>query len=246
MPLWPAMRHDEIGDLLAAAGFCRHRQPQVGPVEAVDEHGGLTRKQSGQNVGARGGIGGRGEGHGLHAAELRLHRAKRRIFRPEIMAPLRDAMRLVDRQERDLGALEQIERIRTHQPLRRDIDEAQFAARQAIEHRAVFVRIVGGIERRRGNAIAAQLRDLIAHQRDQRRHHDGKAVARAAPEAGSTATCRCRSASPPAHRGRRGLRRRSRPGRAGRPRSRRSCGAHLSRPRRLDYLHSFQRSIFVL
>ncbi len=173
----PPMRHDEIGDLLAAAGFCRHRQPQVGPIEAVDKHSGLTRKQPGQNVGARGGIGGRGESHGLHAAELRLHLAKPRIFRTEIMAPLRDAMRLVDGQELDLGALEQIERVRPHQPLRRDIDEAQFAAHQAIEHRAVFVRIVGGIERRGGNTIAAQLRDLIAHERDQRRHHNGKALA---------------------------------------------------------------------
>ena len=86
-------------------------------------------------------------------------------------------MRLVDGQELDLGALEQSEHVRPHQPLRRDVDEAQFAAHQAIEHSAVFVRIVRGIERRGGNAGAAQLRNLIAHQRDQRRHHNSEAVA---------------------------------------------------------------------
>ena len=42
---------------------------------------------------------------------------------------------------------------------------------------AIFGGIVGGIKRRRRNAIAAKLRHLIAHQRDQRRHHDGQAVA---------------------------------------------------------------------
>lgn len=47
-------------------------------------------------------------------------------------------MRLVDRQQRNLGALEEIERVRSHQPLRRDINEPQLAARDAVEHGAVF------------------------------------------------------------------------------------------------------------
>jgi hypothetical protein len=55
--------------------------------------------------------------------------------------------------------------------------ETQFAARDPIEHRAIFGRRRCGVERRRRNAVAAQLRHLIAHQRDQRRHHDGEAVA---------------------------------------------------------------------
>ncbi len=125
------MRLNEIGDLLAAAGFGRHRQPQIGPIEAMHEHGRLAAEKPCQNIGARGGVGGGGEGDRLHAAELRLHRAKPGIFGPEVMAPLRDAMRLVDRQQRDLGALEKSERVRFHQPLRRDIDETQFAARDA-------------------------------------------------------------------------------------------------------------------
>jgi hypothetical protein len=85
-------------------------------------------------------------------------------------------MRLVNREQRDLGAFEEIERIGFHQTFWRDIDQPQFAARNLIEDRPVLGRIVGGVQRCRGDAIAAQLRDLIAHQRDQRRHHDGEAI----------------------------------------------------------------------
>ena len=38
--------------------------------------------------------------------------AERQVFGPEVVAPLRDAMRLVDRQQRDLGALEQLDACR--------------------------------------------------------------------------------------------------------------------------------------
>ena len=86
-------------------------------------------------------------------------------------------MRLVDGQQRDFGALEQVERFGFHQPFGRDIDEAQLAARDALEDRAVLGRIVRRVERRRRDAVAAELRHLIAHQRDQRRHHDGEPVA---------------------------------------------------------------------
>ena len=55
-------------------------------------------------------------------------------------------MRLVDRQQRDLGALEQIERVGSRQPFGRDIDEPQLAARDPIEDRAVFGGIVGRVE----------------------------------------------------------------------------------------------------
>ena len=113
MPLCAAVRADEIQDLLAAAGLGLHRQPQVGPVEAVHEHRRLAAEKLVQNVGARGRVGGRGERHGLHAAEFGLHLAERRIFRAEVVAPLRDAMRLVDGEQRDLGALEQLDASRS-------------------------------------------------------------------------------------------------------------------------------------
>ncbi len=135
-----AMLFDEIQQSACGRRPWPHRQPQIGPVEAVHENRRLAAEKLCQNIGARRGIGRRGEGDRLHAAERRLHLAERRIFGTEVVAPLRNAMRLVDRQQRDLGALEQIERVGLHQPLRRDINETQFAARDGVEHRAVFDR----------------------------------------------------------------------------------------------------------
>ena len=169
---------DEIGDLPAAGRFRLHRQAQVRPVEAVHEYNRRPRKELFQNVGARRGVRGGGEGDGLYAAERRLNSPERRVFRTKIMAPLRDAVRLVDREQRDLGAREQAERFRLHQAFGRHIDETQFTARDALEHRTVLGGIVRRVKRRRGDAVAAELRHLVAHERNQRRHHDGDAVAK--------------------------------------------------------------------
>ena len=51
-------------------------------------------------------------------------------------------MRLVHRQHRDLGALEEIERFGLDQTFGRDIDETQLAVRDAVEDGAVLGRIV--------------------------------------------------------------------------------------------------------
>ena len=67
-------------------------------------------------------------------------------------------------------------------------DQARAPAAPRRRHRAV--------ERADGDAARGQLVDLILHQRDQRRHHQRHARQAAAPAAGSTATCRRRSASP--------------------------------------------------
>lgn len=129
------------------------------------------------NIRARGRVRRGGERHRLHAAERGLNFAKLGVFRAEIVAPLRDAMRLVDGQHRDFAALEQFERFGFQEPFGRYVNEAQLAARNALQNCAVLGRIVARIERRCRDAVAAKLRDLIAHERDQRRHHDGEPVA---------------------------------------------------------------------
>ena len=132
------MIFDEIRNLLAAADFCLHRQAQVRPIEPVHEHRRRPLEQFCHNIGARGGVRRGGERHRLHAAERRLHGAERGIFGTEVVAPLRDAMRLVDREQRDLGLFKKIDRVGFQQPFRRHIDETQFAARDLIEDRRGF------------------------------------------------------------------------------------------------------------
>jgi hypothetical protein len=86
-------------------------------------------------------------------------------------------VRLVDRKQAHIGSLEQVERVRLVEPLGRDVDEAKLPARHLVDDLAVLGKIVRGVETPGGDAVAAKLRHLIAHQRDQRRDHHGKAVA---------------------------------------------------------------------
>ena len=130
-----------------------------------------------QNIGTGCGVGRRRERRRLHAAQFRLHCAERRVFGAEVVTPLRDAMRLVDRQQRHVCALEQVKRVALEQAFRRDIDETQFAAPDPLEDGAVLRRIVCRVQARRRDAVGAELRHLIAHQRDQRRYHDGEPIA---------------------------------------------------------------------
>ena len=99
------------------------------------------------------------------------------IFGAEIMAPLRDAMGLVDRDEIDAILAEPLQRLVARQALGRDIEQAQRAILQRGVNALAFGRVGGGIQRGGGNAEFAQLRDLIAHQRDQRRDDQGQRAA---------------------------------------------------------------------
>ena len=167
----------KVGDLLASAGLGAHGQAQVGAVEAVDEQGRRLGEQLVQNIGTGRGVGGRGERRGLHAAQFRLHCAERCVFGPEVVTPLRNAMRLVDRKQRYVGTLEERNRLAFEQTFGRHIDETQFTACDPLENGAVLRRIVGRVQARRRDAVGAQLRHLVAHQRNQRRHDDGEPVA---------------------------------------------------------------------
>ena len=86
-------------------------------------------------------------------------------------------MRFVDGEQADarlaqhrLGAFER-------EPLGCGVKQAQAAVRDGIEQRRRFLAAVRGIERARRDAKGLQLRDLIAHQRDQRRNHDSQPIA---------------------------------------------------------------------
>ena len=53
------------------------------------------------------------------------------IFRPEIMAPFADAMRLVYGELRDVPVHRALQKRIEHQPLRRDVKHAVFTAMQS-------------------------------------------------------------------------------------------------------------------
>src|SRR5712692_2612756 len=64
-----------------------------------------TRGASGKSRAATSArVAARREGDDLHAAELAVERCEIHVFGAEVVAPLRDAMRLVDRHEAHAGA----------------------------------------------------------------------------------------------------------------------------------------------
>jgi hypothetical protein len=86
-------------------------------------------------------------------------------------------MGLVHREHRDLGAAQRLKDFRLGEALRRDIDQLEVAPRDTVRNIAVLIEVVGRVEARGRHTIALQLRDLVAHQRDQGRDHQGEAIA---------------------------------------------------------------------
>ena len=133
------------------------------------------------DVGARDRVGRRRERDARHRGVALVQHRERAVLRPEVVAPLAHAMRLVDREQAELAAL--VQRIELGQEarrghaLRRGVQQRDFAAQHALFHGVGLLARQRGVEEFRFDAGLVQRADLVVHQGDQRRHHDGDAVA---------------------------------------------------------------------
>ena len=84
-------------------------------------------------------------------------------------------MRFVDGNRGDVPRFEVFHPAFEHEPLRCDVEQFVFAAVQAAETRAGFLGTERGIEKRGGDAARLEGVDLVLHQRDEWRDHDGQA-----------------------------------------------------------------------
>ena len=131
-----------------------------------------------QDVPARGLVGGRGQRHDLNAGELGGEISQIEIVGAEIVPPLRDAVRLVDGEQRDARFQEHRPGVVERQPLGRDVEQAQVPAPDGVEQGSRFPRGCSPeLSAPAAMPKALELRHLVAHQRDQRRDHDGQPVA---------------------------------------------------------------------
>ena len=149
----------------------------VGAVETRDEAWRAGKPEPGDDLLARHFVGGRRQRNARHVGKALGNHGQPDIFRAEIMPPLRHAMRLVDRKQRDVGLAEQGKAARRQQSFRRDVEQVEIAGQQpALDFRGLLKR-QRRVQHRRVDAGLEQARDLVAHQRDQRRHHDAAAFA---------------------------------------------------------------------
>ena len=100
------------------------------------------------------------------------------VVRPEVVSPLRNAMRLIDGDQRQLPFGQHLHEPRHAQPLRRNKQELQ--APFQIIHACLprHAALEAGVNPRHVQAQRRQLRSLVFHQRNQRRNHQRRATAR--------------------------------------------------------------------
>ena len=168
-----------LGELARRVGLRPHGEKQVRPVETSARRRGAGDETAARRCRLRVGA----SAVAVTAIVLRPPErlrdlAQPQVFGPEIVAPLRDAMGLVDREQIDRQSAQHFQRVVARQPLGRDIEQTQRAIFQRAEDALTLAAVGRGVQRRRGNAEFAELGDLIAHQGDQRRNHHGQAFAR--------------------------------------------------------------------
>jgi len=153
---------------------------RVGDVRAVEgggEDGGVRQFQPLDDVVAGMRISRRRQRHARHAGIIGGELAQFPVFRAKIMAPLRNAMSLVDGEQRDLRAADQLTETRRHDTLGRDIEKIERAVADGAADVEKFLAAKRGIQRGGVDPDLLQRLHLIAHQRDQRRNDDADAIA---------------------------------------------------------------------
>ncbi len=153
-----------------------HTVADVGPVEAGDERAALAEIEPLDDLAPGGRVGRGGQRQARHGREALVQDLELEIVGPEVVAPLRDAVGLVDGEQSEAAPAEQVEESRRLQALRRHVDEVQAALAHGPLDRGGAAQVERRVEHGRPHAQLRQGRDLVLHQRDQRRHHDGQAV----------------------------------------------------------------------
>ena len=143
---------DEGEELRPRLALGHHPVADIGPVEARGEDARLAEREPHDDVAAGDAVGGRGEGNARHRRKALVEDGEGEILGPEVVAPLRDAMGLVDGEECYPRAREELKRARHGEPLRRDIEKVEAPLRERALDGAGLARRERGVERCRAHA----------------------------------------------------------------------------------------------
>jgi hypothetical protein len=163
---------DKPAQILARVVLCQNPVEQVRAVIAGGEQAGRAQMQPLGDIAARRIVGGRGQRHQRRRGKALLQNAERLVVTAKIVAPLRDAMRLVDREEGDPAPAQHVEAMRHHQAFGRHVEEVERPVADRTLDRPGIARRQSGIERGGAHTGLPQGVDLVLHQRDQGRDDD--------------------------------------------------------------------------
>ena len=159
---------DRGGHLREAVGARAHAVDEVRTVERADEDQRVPQPQLRDDVVAhgrrrRGRVGVDGE-RGIRVAQD----AELTVLRPEVVAPLADAVRFVHRDEGRLRAPQALEEPVHDQALGGDVEQLHAAGVDGAHDGGTVGRGLTAVDHRRRDAGLAQAVHLVLHERDQR------------------------------------------------------------------------------
>src|ERR1019366_827095 len=158
----PQRAHEQVR--LRASVASAHDVAKVGPVEAGDVFVGIAKLELMDDVVPHTLRGARSERGNGAVGKMDPQAAQLAVFRAELVAPLRDAVRFVNGEERDRHALQPVERVRARQALRRKIQEAVLARARFAYHLSLLARRERTVQQSRWNSHLPKLGHLILHQ----------------------------------------------------------------------------------
>lgn len=163
---------EEGEELLLRVGLRHDPVLDVGPVEARHE---VLRVRHAQALGdllVRGVRRRRRERDARHVRPAPAEDGQGQVVRAEVVPPLRHTVRLVDREDGDPAAGEQIERGVEAEPLRCQIDDIQLTREELGLDGATLVEVLRRVHEPGADAERAQRVHLVLHESDEGRDHD--------------------------------------------------------------------------
>ena len=146
-------------------------------VEARDEGARLGELQPVEDVGTGVFVGGRRQRDARNRRVAVGQLAELQVLLAEVVAPLADAVRLVDRDQAQAATLvqriEHRQKTRVGDPLRRGVQHHEAARQQLTLHRLRAGRVERRVEESRMHASLFERTNLVVHQRNQRADHHG-------------------------------------------------------------------------
>ena len=157
--------------LLVAPGHRLNQQVEIGAVETGGDDIVCRNRKLALHVGnhRRGGRG--GQQQHLRDGELALVVGQLEVVRAKIVAPLGDAVRFIDHQQGDRHLTDEVAEALILQALDRDHQNFQLARLGFGHGGRRLLTALRRIDARRADAMGMQERQLILHQRQQRRDH---------------------------------------------------------------------------
>ena len=163
-------------ELLLDPGFCLHLIEEVGPVEGSAHELGIPQPDFGDDILLDLLRGRGGEGGDRDAGKVRRNRGQRQVVGPEIVAPLGNAVRLVNRKKREGNALQRLDELRHGKPFRRDVKDLYPVVFQIAVNPRYLLLVEGAVHEGRGNAVHPRRIHLVLHERDQGADDDGRSL----------------------------------------------------------------------